>query len=309
MSLVICFNNKDQNAWSKILKEKLPDVDVEIYPHVKDNSRITFALCWKADNNILEQFPNLKVIQSVGASIDHITSNQNIGPNTKVTRIVDPYLSQDMYEFVLAGILSHIKQFQAYHQDQTRALWQQKPYHTISNTTIGILGAGRIGGHVATKLALLGFKVKAWSTSDKTLHQVSCFYGQEGLSDTLRHTDILVNILPLTGATRDMLNYNTLSHLNPKAYLINVGRGEHLVESDLIQLLDEGHLSGALLDVFREEPLPKQHPFWQHDKIQITPHVAGLTRIDSASDIVVDNYNRMMTDQELINEVSIQKGY
>ena len=309
MSLVICFNNKDHKAWSKILIEKLPDVDVEVYPQVKDNSRITFALCWKADDNILEQFPNLKVIQSVGASIDHITSNQNIGPNTKVTRIVDPYLSEDMYEFVLASILSHIKQFHPYQQDQTRGLWEQRPYHTISNTTIGVLGAGQIGGHVATKLALLGFKVKAWSKSDKTLNQVSCFYGQEGLGDTLRQTDILVNILPLTSATTNILNYHTLSQLNPKAYLINVGRGEHLVESDLIQLLDEGHLSGALLDVFREEPLPKRHSFWQHDNIQITPHVAALTRIDSASDIVVDNYNRMMANQELINEVSLQKGY
>ncbi len=309
MSLVICFNNKDHKAWSKILKEKLPNVDVEVYPHVKDNSKITFALCWKADDNILEQFPNLKIIQSVGASIDHITSNQNIGPNTKVTRIVDPCLSEDMYEFVLAGILSHVKQFHAYQQDQTRGLWEQKPYYTISNTTISILGAGQIGGHVATKLALLGFKVKAWSKSDKTLNQVSCFYGQEGLSDTLGQTDILVNILPLTSATTNILNYHTLSQLNAKAYLINVGRGEHLVESDLIQLLDEGHLSGALLDVFREEPLPKHHPFWQHDKIQITPHVAGLTRIESASDIVVDNYNRMMANQKLINEVSLQKGY
>ena len=309
MSLLICFNNKDPQPWSKVLKQKLLEVDIEIYPNVKDKNKVTFALCWKACKNILEQFPNLKVIQSVGASIDHITSAQTIGPDTKVSRIVDQHLSEDMFEFVLTSILTHIKQFPGYNQDKAHKLWQQKSYAAISDTTIGILGAGKIGGHVATRLALLGFKVKAWSQSEKNLKQVSSYFGQEGLSDTIRGTDILINILPLTKETANILNHQTLTQLNPKAFLINVGRGEHLVEADLIQLLDQDHLAGAHLDVFRIEPLPASHPFWQHNKILITPHVAAITRIASASDLVVNNYKRMLDNQELINEVSLEKGY
>lgn len=307
MSLLICFNNKDPHPWSNILKERLPNVDIEIYPSVKDKLKVTFVLCWKPDKNVLEQFPNLKVIQSVGASIDHITTSQNLNDNFAVSRIVDHHLSEDMYEFVLASILSHIKDFPAYNQDKAQKIWKQKPYKTISNSTIGLLGTGKIGAHVAAKLAQIGFTVKAWSRSEKNITQVSTFYGETGLTATLQDTDILINILPLTEETTDILNYQTLSQLNPNAYLINVGRGEHLVEADLIKLLDQGHLSGALLDVFRTEPLPVGHPFWAHKKIRITPHVAAITRLDSASDLVAANYQRMMEGQDLLNLVSIEK--
>ena len=309
MSLVICFNNKDPQPWSKILKERLPNVDIEIYPTVKDSHKVTFALCWKPDKNVLEQFPNLKVIQSVGASIDHLTTSQNLNDNLAVSRIVDHHLSEDMYEFVLASILSHIKQFPVYTEDKNQKIWKQKPYNTIANTVIGILGAGKIGAHVATKLAQFGFEVEAWSRSKKNLPQVFTYSGETGLTSTLHDTDILINILPLTEETTDILNYQTLSQLNPNAYLINVGRGEHLVEADLIKLLDQGHLSGAHLDVFRTEPLPESHPFWIHEKIRITPHVAAITRLDSASKIVSANYQRMIKGQDLINLVSIEKGY
>ncbi|WP_299619272.1 glyoxylate/hydroxypyruvate reductase A [uncultured Tenacibaculum sp.] len=309
MSIVICFNNKDPKPWQEALQAKLPNATIEIYPNVTDPKAITFALCWKPESNILAKFPNVKVVQSVGASVEHIIQSQDLASDCVVTRIVDDRLSKDLFEFVLTGILSHIKRFADYQKAQKEKQWQQKPYKTIQNTSIGILGLGKIGTHVATKLAQVGFTVKAWSRSEKTLENVSCFHGNEGLINTLKNTDILINILPLTSAIENILNLKHLSQLNKNGYLINVGRGEHLVENDLLTLLNNQHLSGALLDVFRTEPLPEDHPFWKHENITITPHIAAITNIETASDIVVSNYKSLSNGKEFINVVSIQKGY
>lgn len=309
MSIVICFNNKDPKPWQEALQAKLPNTTIEIYPNVTDPKAITFALCWKPESNILAQFPNVKVVQSVGASVEHIIQSQDLASDCVVTRIVDDRLSEDMFEFVLIGILSHIKRFADYQKAQKEKQWQQKSYKTIQNTSIGILGLGKIGTHVATKLAQVGFTVKAWSRSEKTLENVSCFHGNEGLADVLKNTDVLINILPLTSATENILNLKHLSQLNKNGYLINVGRGEHLVENDLLTLLNNQHLSGALLDVFRTEPLPEDHPFWKHENITVTPHIAAITNIETASDIVVSNYKNLLNGKEFINVVSIQKGY
>ncbi len=309
MSIVICFNNKDPKPWQEALQAKLPNTTIEIYPNVTDPKAITFALCWKPESNILAQFPNVKVVQSVGASVEHIIQSQDLASDSVVTRIVDDRLSEDMFEFVLTGILSHIKRFVEYQKAQKEKQWQQKSYKTIQNTSIGILGLGKIGTHVATKLAKVGFTIKAWSKSEKTLENVSCFHGNEGLTDALKNTDVLINILPLTLATENILNLKHLSQLNKNGYLINVGRGEHLVENDLLTLLNNQHLSGALLDVFRTEPLPEDHPFWEHESITVTPHIAAITNIETASDIVVSNYKNLLNGQEFINVVSIQKGY
>ena len=309
MSIIICFNNKDPKPWQETLQTKLPDTTIEIYPNVTDSEAITFALCWKPEQNSLAQFPNVKVVQSVGASVEHIIQSQDLASDCVVTRIVDNRLSEDMFEFILTGILSHLKRFAEYQKAQKEKQWQQKPYKTIQNTSIGILGLGKIGTHVATKLAQVGFTVKAWSKSEKTLVNVSCFYGNDGLTDVLQNTDILINILPLTSATENILNLKNLSQLNKNGYLINVGRGEHLVENDLLRLLNNQHLSGALLDVFRTEPLPENHPFWEHKNITITPHIAAITNIETASGIVVTNYKNLLNEKELINVVSIEKGY
>lgn len=309
MSIAICFNNKDPEPWRQFLQQKLTEVNIEIYPEITDKHRVTFALCWKADKNILTQFPNLKVVQSVGASIDHLTLNQDLPKDITLSRIVDKRLSSDMYEFLLAGILSHIKGFSAYSQDKDQKKWVQRNYKTIPETNVAILGLGKIGALVGSQLANLGFMVKGWAQSEKDIPKVSAFFGELGLKETMKDADILINILPLTPATKNILNRQTLSLLKSGAYLINVGRGEHLVENDLLVLLDSGHLSGALLDVFRTEPLPLSHPFWKQENIRITPHVAALTQVDSAADIVVTNYRRMLAGQELMHLASLEKGY
>lgn len=309
MSIAICFNNKDPKPWAKALQEKLKNVEVEIYPNIKDYNKITFALCWKADEDLLKKFPNLKVIQSVGASVDHVLNHQTLSKDVIISRIVDDKLSSDMFEYILAGIMSHLKTFDKYDQYTKDQNWQPIPYKSIQDVTIGILGIGQIGSYGATRLVSLGFKVKGWSRSAKEIKDVFCHHDEKGLLNVLQSTDILINILPFTEQTKDILNVDNLKQLNQNAYLINVGRGEHLVENDLLTLLENNHLSGALLDVFRTEPLPKSHAFWKHEKIKITPHIAAITNIASASEVVVANYLNLQKGKELLNVVSVKKGY
>lgn len=309
MSILLVFENKDVKPWAEILQAKLPDTIIEVYPDVKDKSMVDFVICWKPKKNLLNDFPNVKVIQSVGASIDHITNSQILNKNHQVTRIVDKNLSNDMWEFLLTVVLSQMKHVGTYNEAQKTKVWEQQAYRSIHNTSIAILGLGSIGGYVATKFVELGFKLKGWSNSRKQISGVESFTGEKGLETCLRDSDFLINLLPLTEKTRDILNKEKLQILPEHAFFINVGRGEHLVESDLIELIDSSLLSGALLDVFRTEPLPIEHPFWDHPKIQLTPHIASLTNVRSAADQVIENYRRFQNNEEILHQVSVEKGY
>ena len=309
MSILIIFNNKDPEPWKKVLTKKIATTSIEVYPKVKDVAAVDFVICWKPEKDILKKFPNIKVIQSVGASIDHITNSQTIAENIVVTRIVDMKLSIDMWEFLLTIVLTQLKNTKTYIQQQEKRIWDQKEYKSIKNTTITILGLGSIGGYVAKEFADLGFTVKGWSNSRKEISGVQSFNGIEAFDSCLSQSNFLINLLPLTDETRDIINRKTLRKLAADAFFINVGRGEHLVENDLIELLDTNELAGAFLDVFRTEPLPKEHLFWKHPKIQITPHVASLTNVESAANQIVENYRRFLDNRELLNMVSLNKGY
>lgn len=309
MSIAIIFNHKNPETWLKAIQQHLPEQVIEVYPNISNPDKVEFALCWKADQNVLNKFPNLKVIHSVGAAVDHITKFQEIKSDQQICRIVDDQLSSDMFEFVLSVILAQLKNSPIYQQYQQQKSWSPKVYRNISDVQMGILGLGEIGKVVAKRLTDVGFKVKGWSNSRKHIEKVKSYAGMDKLSNFLAGTDFLINLLPVTSATENLLNKAHLNQLNKGAFFINVGRGEHLVEEDLIALLDEGHLSGALLDVFKIEPLPKDHPFWVHPKIQITPHIASVTNIDSAVLLVAENYHHYLAGRPLKQVVDLEKEY
>jgi glyoxylate/hydroxypyruvate reductase A len=309
MSIVLIFENKNVKPWEKALRERLPNITIEVYPNVKDKETVDFVICWKPKKNIFNEFPNIKIIQSVGASIEHITNSQTIKTDSTITRIVDEKLSNDMWEFLITIILSELKNTRTYLAQKTDKIWLQHNYKSINNTTVSILGLGSIGGYVAEKFAQIGFNVKGWSNSKKQISTVESYQGEKEFDSFLDKSDFLINLLPLTAKTEGILNKNTFQKLSKGAFLINVGRGEHLIEADLINTLDASILSGAMLDVFREEPLPKEHPFWNHPKIQITPHVASLTNVYTAIEQITENYRRFLNNEELLNTVSLKKGY
>ncbi len=309
MSIVLIFENKDTRPWEKALEEKLLNTSIEVYPNVKNKESVDFVICWKPKKNVFNEFPNIKIIQSVGASIDHITNSQIIEPNHIITRIIDEKLSNDMWEFLITIVLSELKSIRTYVTQKAQKTWKQHDYNTINNTTISILGLGSIGSLVAEKFAQMGFNVKGWSTSKKQISNVESYIGIHEFDAFLYNSDFLINLLPLTSKTKGILNKRTFQKLPKGSFLINVGRGEHLVETDLINALDAFMLSGALLDVFRCEPLPKEHPFWNHPKIQITPHVASLTNVKTVIDQIIENYQRFLKNEELLNIVSLEKEY
>jgi glyoxylate/hydroxypyruvate reductase A len=309
MSILFIFENKNVNPWEEALRTKLSETIIEVYPNVKDKEAVDFVICWKPKKNVFNEFPNIKIVQSVGASIEHITNSQTIKEEFTITRIVDEKLSNDMWEFLITIVLSELKNSRTYLRQKAEKVWKQHDYKAIKNTTISILGLGSIGGYVAEKFAQIGFNVKGWSASKKQISNVKSYIGEDEFDAFLENSDFLINLLPLTFKTKGILNKTTFQKLPRESFLINVGRGEHVIEADLIYALDAALLSGAFLDVFAKEPLPKEHLFWKHPKIQITPHVASLTNVDTAIKQIIENYRRFLKNEEVLNRISLKKGY
>jgi glyoxylate/hydroxypyruvate reductase len=309
MSIAIVFNNKDTNPWEQKLKELLPETKVEVYPNISNFEEVTFLLCWKPERNVVSKFPNVRLIQSVGASIDHITNTQTLNKSIEITRIIDHNLNHDMWEFLLSIVSAELKNLNFYQQQKELIIWKPIVYQNFKDITISIMGLGQIGNYVAQKFASLGFVVKGWSNSEKNIPNVSTFVGKNSLNAFLENTDFLINILPFTESTENILDKNIFQTVKKGAFLINVGRGEHLNENDLTEALANEQLAGAFLDVFREEPLPQSHPFWKNPKISITPHIASITNLNSAAEQVVANFKAHVTGEKIQNTVSTLKGY
>lgn len=276
-------------------------------PHPRD--AITMAIVWKHPRGSLRGYSNLACIASFGAGVDFIFEDPDLPKNVPITRIVDPVLASDMSEFVLALLLGRLKNLNQYARDQSRSIWNTREYRRISDVTVGIMGVGALGTVLAGDLIRSGFRVHGWRNSGKQDGAFPVYAGKAALTGFLKKTNVLVCLLPLTSATRGILNRDLFLRLPRGAFLINVARGGHLVEEDLLEMLGEGQLSGAALDVFHEEPLPEEHPFWSHPAIQITPHIASVSHLDSVVPQLLDNYERLQKGLDLQNVVSRAKEY
>ena len=309
MAIVLIRQDGKIESWKRALKENAPKL--EIYSYLEEHPReaITMAIVWKHPKGSLAGYPNLACIASFGAGVDFIFEDPSLPANIPVTRVVDPVLASDMSEFVLAHILGYLKNFNQYARNQADSVWKPKEYLRISDVEVGIMGVGALGQVLGNDLIKLGFRVRGWSASHKEVASVQIFAGPEALPEFLKHSDILVCLLPLTPDTRGILNKSLFLMLPKGAFVINVARGGHLVDEDLLAALQEGHLSGAALDVFHEEPLPEEHPFWQHPSICISPHIASVSLQESVVPQLIENYKRLHGGNPLLNLVSRGKGY
>lgn len=287
--------------------EKMPSFGtVDVWPKAQDLETIDALFVWKPlDRGVIERMPQLKWISSLGAGVDHLMSDPQIPRHIPITRIVDPWLARDMSNYVIMGILMHQRSMDEHKINQQKMDWNRLPYHPLK---IGVLGLGALGGHLAQQLVDLGFEVLGYSRTRKHIEGVKSFDENE-MDAFLSEPDVLVNLLPITSQTTDVLDLNFFAKVRTGTYLINVARGNHVVEEDLVNALDQGQLCGALLDVFREEPLPKEHPFWNHPKIKITPHVASVTSPESAMNLLENNAKRLIKGQPLLHQVDIELGY
>lgn len=309
MAIVIFSDIENIDQWIDALKKEDPSVDVIHREKIKDKTFVEFALTWNYPHGLFSEYPSVKTIMSMGAGVDHLVNDPILPEKINIVRIVDPALSQDMFEFALAVIMNRLRMLTYFHENQRKKIWKRKRYRRISDVSIGVMGTGVIGNHIATQLQKTGFRVSGWSRTRGESVPYKKFHGPFHLEDFLRNIDILICLLPLTPATEGILNQKNLGTLPPGSWLINLGRGGHLVDGDLIRLLDSGHLAGASLDVFTEEPLPEDHPFWSHPGISITPHIASLPDPWSVAPQIMENYHRTSKNKPLLNKVDRRRGY
>ena len=309
MAIVIIRQDNKIDSWKKALKAKAPDISIYSYLEEHPKEEITLACVWKQPVDSLKQYPNLKCIASLGAGVDFIFKDQSVPENIPITRVVDPVLASDMSEFVLALILSFFKNLNNYRTDQMKKVWYPQEYKRISDVTVGIMGMGALGEKLAEDLIKNRFKVIGWATSPKIIPGVEVYTGDKEKNTFLSKSNIVVCLLPLTRETTGILNSKLFKELPKQSYVINVARGGHLVDEDLLEYINNGHLAGAGLDVFHEEPLSVEHPFWTHPKINITPHIDSVSDIESVIPKLLENYGRLKEGLPLNNIVNREKGY
>jgi glyoxylate/hydroxypyruvate reductase A len=244
--------------------------------HLQGNADdVRMAVAWLPMPDAFDHYPNLQAVCSIAAGADSIILCPSLRDGIEVVRVVEPAQAEMMSGFVLWHVIWHQRRFATYLANQHAKRWQRLEPRTPQEVPVGILGYGAMGGRVARDLTALGFPVKVWSRSPKlTAEGVTGFHGAQGLKTMLSETEVLVNLLPLTSETRGILNADVFNAMPRGGYLVQVGRGEHLVDADLLAALESGQLSGASLDVFLAEPLPSSHAFWTHPAIVMTPHDA-----------------------------------
>lgn len=308
MSILLVCQHRDSKPWFKAFNEKNPDLDIQVYPEVENPDDIEFAISWRHPEGIYKNYPNLKVIASMGAGVHHVLKDQTIPDDVKITRIVDENLTRDMADFALLNTLFHIRNYNFHIAQQQEKNWQIKAYRQPQETKVGILGMGVLGQAVAEKLNQNDFQVLGWSKSKKENKAFRSFTENE-FDEFMSQLDILICLLPLTEETEGVLNYENLKKQPQGAKIINLARGPHVVDDDLLKLLDEEHLSSAILDVFDEEPLPKNSPYWSHPKVLVTPHVASMTDPQSVVNQIYENIENMKNGKDLKNQVDRSKKY
>jgi glyoxylate/hydroxypyruvate reductase len=275
MVLLFASDADSADDWRIELAKHLPDLDLRVWPELGDPTEIDAALVWRPPAGLLDRLPNLRIVLSLGAGVDHVFADPSLPPGVPIVRLVDPYMTTAMSEYVQLQVLRlHRREFEYRAQQQAR-LWRPLPQPNAEQRRVGVLGLGVLGGDAALKLKVLGFDVHGWSRTERKLPGIHCFHGSDGLGALLARTEILVCLLPLTPATEGILDAALFARLPHGAALINCARGRHLVEADLLAALDSGRLGAAVLDVCRDEPLPPDHPFWRHERILLTPHVAA----------------------------------
>lgn len=308
MALLFYSRDDDPDAWRRELARRLPGLEMRVWPEVGDPAEIDAALVWRPPPGLLRGLPNLRCILSLAAGVDQLLADPTL-PDVPLCRLVDPSLTATMSEFVLLQILKYHRGLDVYARRQRRAEWRLELPLPAASTVVGIMGLGELGSDAARVLAAHGFTVRGWSRSEKHLPGATCFAGKAELEAFLAEAAILVCLLPLTDETRGILDAKLFARLPKGARLVNVARGAHLVEPDLTEALDRGHLAHASLDVTAIEPLPRDHPFWRHPRIDLTPHAASYGQPESAAAAVAENLRRLAAGEPLRDLVDRARGY
>lgn len=313
MSCAVLLVSNDEEALALIaeLKTELlthyPEITA-LLPGDAKADQAEVAACWYPDHDLLTKYPNIKVVQSIAAGIDHL-GEATLRSGLPVCRIVDNEQKRAMFEYILWGVLNTHRKFDVAQTNQKNKYWSRYSQRSAEDISIGVLGLGELGGYVTQRLSEFGYSVTGWSRSQKVFEGVTCYSGVEGLDELLNQSEIIVNLLPLSAETMGILNRDLFNKMPTGGYVINCGRGGHLIRDDLIDAVSSGQLRGALLDVFEEEPLPESDPLWETQGVIVTPHVASDASVSTIAKHVSANVSRHYRGEVLCNQVDLSRGY
>lgn len=303
----------DSTSWIDGMKERLPQANIRQWVR-GDEGPADYAMVWLPPYEMLASRKDLKGIFALGAGVDAILKQEQEKPGTipagvPLMRLEDTGMAIQMEEYATAKVLHYFRRMDEYRQFQSQRLWKQLPAFQHEEFVIGIMGAGALGHAVARRLIDFGFIVRTWSRTEKHFEKIRSFHGNEQLSEFLSGSKVIINLLPSTPETVGILNRQLFDQLQQGAYIINLARGAHLIEQDLLQALEVGQIAGASLDVFASEPLSQMHPFWTHPKVAITPHIAAFTKPNEAMDTIRDNIERIEKGESPHSVVDLDRGY
>jgi len=299
----------DQQLWLDAFSRHQPNLKVVTSEDSFDAAEVRWVAAWNPPQGLFGQFPNLEAVFALGAGVDAFVRREDLSSEVPLVRLLDAGMAEQMVEYILWATLTVQRDFDAYAALQCQQQWQEITARTKSQMRLGILGLGALGQQVSKSLASYGYPVSGWKRSKIELEGVKVFTGDQGLHEMVKQTDVLISLLPNTPQTQGLLNKELLSQLPQGASLVNVARGVQLVDEDLLALLDNEHLRFAALDVFHQEPLPGDHPFWKHPKVSVTPHMAAATLPEPAVEQVVANLKRLAEGQEPEGLVKAESGY
>jgi len=296
----------DPAPWLAALQRHLPEAQVEVWH--SGAARADYAIVWAAPQQFFDEQTALQAVFNMGAGVDALLQRQ-MRADLPIVRLNDAGMGVQMAEYVCHALIRHTRDFALFEDQAQRGQWREPPVLDRLDFPVGILGLGVLGEQVARAVQHFGFPVLGWSRTERQLDGVRSLHGHAQLAQFLANTRVLVNLLPLTPQTENLLNRATLSQLRSGAYLINIARGRHVVDEDLLALLDSGHIAGATLDVFRTEPLPAEHPYWRHPRVTVTPHIAGRTMLQDTVQQIVANIAALQKGEPIAGLVDRARGY
>jgi glyoxylate/hydroxypyruvate reductase A len=296
--------------WIKDFGKFLPEAEIELWHAGEKCQTCDYAVVWSPPEAMLAELAQVKAIFVTGAGVDALLKfSDALPPHIPIIRLGDAGMAMQMAEYVTHSVLRYFRRFDEYEAQARAGQWAPLPQHAKQDFAIGVLGMGVLGTAVLEALAPFGFPLRGWSRTEKSMAGVQCFHGEQGLDTFLRGTRVLVCMLPLTPETGNVVNRTNMCKLPQGAFLINVARGAHLAEPDLLTLIKSGHIAAATLDVFRNEPLPAQHPFWQEPRITITPHISALTLRRESVQQIAEKIRKVEQGQPVADVVDRNRGY
>jgi glyoxylate/hydroxypyruvate reductase len=303
--IAFCCPTIDARPWAEALAKELASAHIQIWPDIIDVA--DYAITWSPTQAFFDAQPQLKAVFALGAGMDALL-RLKLPANLPLVRIEDGGMAAQMQDYVTHALLRHVLRFEQYAQDIRAGHWNQYDAQDHNNYPVGVLGLGELGSKIAERVRDLGFPVAGWSRTPKAINGIQCYSG-DSLKEFLSRSRVLICALPLTAQTQDILKEHHLSLLLPDAFLINVARGAHLVEADLLKLLATGHIAGAFLDVLRTEPAPADHPFRTHPRITLTPHIAALTLLVPSVAQISQKIRALQNGQPISGVVQRDRGY